>query len=320
MEHLRQLPACEETVLILAGDLACNIETIESSLRLLQQKFGAVFYVPGNHELWINKSDGLSSIHKFIAIIELCERLGIHTRPAFISEECAVCPLFSWYKENLFDGFTREKFDMPFDTQTMWPWDITGSGDTNDAQQSEIADFFQRLNSRRVSTAPATAVEALRQAEAEWKILQEGQTVSSRRANKKVHNKAPTVISMSHFVPRQECYPGPRRLCGVMGCREIETQIRNLGATCHVFGHSHIACDRMLDAIRYLQHPLGYPTDYHRKVKPIRAFGGDAISHAVDISKAPLATVGKLILQEIARDPGKLREPARTSTRKVDAW
>jgi len=213
-----------------------------------------------------------------------------------------VCPLFSWYKENLFDGFTREKFDMPFDTQTMWPWDITGSGDTNDAQQPEIADFFQRLNSRRVSTAPATAVEALRQAEAEWKILQEGQTVSSRRANKKVHNKAPTVISMSHFVPRQECYPGPRRLCGVMGCREIETQIRNLGATCHVFGHSHIACDRMLDAIRYLQHPLGYPTDYHRKVKPIRAFGGDAISHAVDISKAPLATVGKLILQEIAKE------------------
>eukprot|EP00434_Breviolum_minutum_P004191 symbB.v1.2.003693.t1/scaffold193.1/size400748/12 len=50
MTHLRQLPVSKETVLLLAGDVASSLETIESSLRLLKDKFGAVFYVPGNHE------------------------------------------------------------------------------------------------------------------------------------------------------------------------------------------------------------------------------------------------------------------------------
>lgn len=71
--------------------------------------------------------------------------------------------------------------------QTQWPWDITGrrwaerrwpkgalrGGDTNDAQQPEIADFFAELNELRIKAAPRAGDEM------------------------------PFVITMSHFVPRQ---------------------------------------------------------------------------------------------------------------------
>lgn len=243
MEHLRQLAEQPDTVLILAGDVATSLETIESSLRLLQKTFGAVFYVPGNHELWVAKKEGLSSVHKFLAILELCERLGVHTRPAFIAPSCAICPLFSWYKDNLADGFTRDKANIPFDVQTQWPWDITGRGDTHDAQQPEIADFFLGLNARRLEVAP---------------------------------RDGSFVVTLSHFVPRQECYSGPRRLCGVMGCREIDGQLRRCGAGAHVFGHSHVSVDREVEGVRYVQHPLGYPNDNHRKTWPLRIWLGGA--------------------------------------------
>ncbi|CAE8642760.1 unnamed protein product, partial [Polarella glacialis] len=70
MENLKKMPICKDTVLILAGDLASSLEVLEKSIRLLLGKFGAIFYVPGNHELWVNKKDGYSSIHKFLAILE----------------------------------------------------------------------------------------------------------------------------------------------------------------------------------------------------------------------------------------------------------
>lgn len=289
MDHLRHLPRKPETVLILAGDVATKFEIIESSLRLLQQKFGAIFFVPGNHELWVQRQQGLSSVHKFIAILELCEKLGVHTRPAFISNDCAVCPLFSWYKDNLVDKFTRDKANIPFDAQTQWPWDITGRGDTNDAQQHEIADFFASLNARRIDAAPFDAVDFMKKMAEEKAVDNEDEddydqvSVSTKHVD--AGQTTPFVIAMSHFVPRQECYPGPRRLCGVMGCREIETQMRSVGARCHVFGHSHISIDKVIGGVRYVQHPLGYPSDYHRKTWPMRIWIRGASSAEEDEAK-----------------------------------
>ena len=296
MDHLQQLPLMPETVLLLAGDLATKMEILESSFRILQEKFGVVFYVPGNHELWVHKKEGLTSLHKFFAILELCDRLGVHTRPAFISKDCAVCPLFSWYKDNLVDGFKRDMANIPFDVQCSWPWDLTGRGDSNDSQQTEIADFFAGLNERRIRIAPPEALEAARARPTE---VQEGVPRESE-----VLERAPTVLTMSHFVPRQECYPGPRRLCGVMGCREIEGQIRAVGSRCHVFGHSHISCDREVDCVRYVQHPLGYPTDYHRRTEPTRVWGVQATAKCApsEAQKLPEASISAGIWQSLEQE------------------
>jgi len=308
MTHLKSLPVCKETVLLLAGDVATKIDTIESSLRLLQEKYGAVFYVPGNHELWVNKEDGITSIHKFMMILELCEKLGVHTRPAFVSKTCAVCPLFTWYKDNLLGNqFNREMANIAFDIQTMWPWDLTGRGDTHDAQQHEIADFFHKLNERRLKIAPREAIDA-------------HQAVGGGELTKDNPDSL-RVIGMSHFLPRHEVYPGPRRLIGVMGCAEIEQQIREIGTSIHIFGHSHVAVDRTFDKIRYVQHPLGYPSDFHRKVRPMRVWGpgGSSVPNVVD--ELPAGTIGRELhesLQEgiknctikaMERPPGRWNDP-----------
>jgi Icc-related predicted phosphoesterase len=47
----------------------------------------------------------------------------------------------------------------------------------------------------------------------------------------------------------------------VAGCASLEDQIRQLQSRIHVFGHSHISCDRVIDGVRYVQNPLRYPRE-----------------------------------------------------------
>src|SRR5262245_1069087 len=47
--------AYQRDVLIAAGDISDRVGTLETTLGLLRAKFMKVFYVPGNHELWVRK-------------------------------------------------------------------------------------------------------------------------------------------------------------------------------------------------------------------------------------------------------------------------
>jgi hypothetical protein len=72
-----------------------------------------------------------------------------------------------------------------------------------------------------------------------------------------------TVLSFSHFLPRQELCPEKRfllepLLAKVIGSDPLEAQVRRLNPHLHMFGHTHIPMDLELDGIRYLQWPLGY--------------------------------------------------------------
>lgn len=47
----------QKDVLLLAGDVCDDLATLEETLALLCAKFQHVFYVVGNHELWVRESD-----------------------------------------------------------------------------------------------------------------------------------------------------------------------------------------------------------------------------------------------------------------------
>jgi 3',5'-cyclic AMP phosphodiesterase CpdA len=47
--------AYQQDILIAAGDISDRLETLTSTLTLLRAKFMRVFYVPGNHELWVRR-------------------------------------------------------------------------------------------------------------------------------------------------------------------------------------------------------------------------------------------------------------------------
>lgn len=65
MAWLRGLPPHgHDDVLVLAGDISHNMGVIEETLRHFVEKFGRVFYVPGNHEAWCGQDDEGDSFAK----------------------------------------------------------------------------------------------------------------------------------------------------------------------------------------------------------------------------------------------------------------
>ena len=89
---------------IIAGDITDNAILFSQTLETMVNKFEHVFFVPGNHDLWIRKNDVKNSLDKFHLLIEICEMLGVKTRPFIFNyniendnEKICIQPVFSWY-------------------------------------------------------------------------------------------------------------------------------------------------------------------------------------------------------------------------------
>lgn len=74
------------------------------------------------------------------------------------------------------------------------------------------------------------------------------------------------VITLSHFLPRRDLLPPAddlrfKSLPKVSGSAWLEAQLRTLNPKVHVFGHTHINCDRVIEGVRYVQNALRYPRE-----------------------------------------------------------
>lgn len=229
-ENMRLVEAISESqhqddVLIVAGDIADQIEIIHRTLFVLRSKFKMVFYTPGNHEMWI-RNEKSDSISKLSRILKLCDALDVRTTPARVGNIWVV-PLFSWY-------------DLAFDT------DITGNEiHGKDNQLEAWADFHFCKWPQGIRHV----IEYF---------------FNLNLPNIKFYD-AP-VISFSHFLPRIELLPPKNRLRfkglpKVAGCKVLESQVRELKSVTHLFGHSHINWDCVIDGVRYVQNALSYPRE-----------------------------------------------------------
>lgn len=75
------------------------------------------------------------------------------------------------------------------------------------------------------------------------------------------------IISFSHFLPRIDLMPNYipekyRYLYPVLGSNLLEQQIRRLNPDIHVYGHSHVNRQVVLDGIKYINNAFGYPSEY----------------------------------------------------------
>jgi 3',5'-cyclic AMP phosphodiesterase CpdA len=219
---LEQIPAVvhQDDILIAAGDISNNLDILRATLALLRSKFKKVFYVPGNHELWVRR-EMHTSVEKFFRVLALCEALEVQTSPEKV-DGVWIVPLFSWYNAQ-FDT------DNSGDAESLggwadfylckWPAEI-----------GEVCKFFLKMNEPHLRSYDGP------------------------------------VISFSHFLPRRDLLPPTERLRfkglpKVAGCTDLDDQIRRLQSVVHVFGHSHISCDRVIDGVRYIQNPLRYPRE-----------------------------------------------------------
>ena len=78
----------------------------------LTSRFSDVFFVPGNHDLWVVPShlslfsvpqgDDTNSMEKIYDILSLCRRWKVETAAKRIGRDkgCWVCPILSWHHQS----------------------------------------------------------------------------------------------------------------------------------------------------------------------------------------------------------------------------
>lgn len=108
-----------------------------------------------------------------------------------------------------------------------------------------------------------------------WPENDNPSTVNQHFLNKNIAHLSisnDTVISFSHFVPRLDLLPDyiPKKyrfLNPVLGSALLEQQIRELKPNIHIYGHSHVNRNVIIDDVQYINNAFGYPSeksDTHR--------------------------------------------------------
>jgi len=242
-EWLRQLSRRGDfinDVLIVCGDVADEITVLSDALEILASTFGTVFFMPGNHDLWVRGRERLhfsNSIEKLIHVLQLCESLGIKLGPAQVGDVW-ISPVWSWHhssfdKEPDLDlktaAYTRYIKDY---TACKFPPDMPGSKEPGSV---ELAGWFDELNSLSLS----------------------------RLSDRQPHEP---LITFSHFLPLQALLPEKRFLylqclAKASGSDPLAERVQSLSPDMHLFGHTHFSWDQRIDGIRYVQAPLCYPKE-----------------------------------------------------------
>ena len=254
MDHLDALSSREfqRDALILAGDVTDDLDKLTEVLVGARRRFGWVFFVPGNHELWVRRSETRDSVQKFHRIVARCAALGVSTQPTKIPGVGAeasvwIVPLFSWYVKPE-EGAESLFVEKGGDDASLMMWaDNHLTGWAGITSGEKVADFFMDMNEehlRRQYDAP--------------------------------------IVSFSHFLPRRELMfangvPPESRPLGrksgrgaqfnfsrVAGSTRLDRQIRALGSRVHVYGHQHRNRDLTIGGVRYVSNCLGYPHERDR--------------------------------------------------------
>lgn len=82
--------------LILAGDITHETSQLFCFFETLLPKFKKIFFVPGNHDLWLTEEEQGNSLNKFTYLLEQLQGMGVQMSPWY-SPELIIMPLFSWY-------------------------------------------------------------------------------------------------------------------------------------------------------------------------------------------------------------------------------
>eukprot|EP01091_Cochliopodium_minus_P013539 TRINITY_DN4390_c0_g1_i1.p1 TRINITY_DN4390_c0_g1~~TRINITY_DN4390_c0_g1_i1.p1 ORF type:complete len:346 (-),score=66.38 TRINITY_DN4390_c0_g1_i1:1169-2206(-) len=263
----------EKDVLILAGDISTSIELMVETFKIVKSVFNRVFFVPGNNELRLERKERgtfKNSINKFKYILELCEKLGIETKPAKISSDLIIIPLMSWYSPYFAsqfkdtEGTKYQKGWLDFRT-VFWPKEIIGD---NDPFFTNIESYFIEENKKAFD-----------------KFMEENPKVQELWKEKKKgnHNKL-RIITLSHMLPhysllsKMSVFLKPT-LAFVTGSPKLGEQITNFKSDLHFFGHSHIDYNKRIKDTVYIQHSFGHPGEREKWKKTVNPFVPQLISN-----------------------------------------
>lgn len=211
-----------DDLLILAGDLTDRLSLLAWCLEAFAKRFRKVLFVPGNHDIWVIRDDrAKQSLQKFDEVRAAAENSGVSLDP-YREPGLAILPILGWYDYS---------FGQPDeDLRAMW-MDFRACRWPPGYDAARIAEHFDAAND--IHRAPTPGPDDL-------------------------------IVTFSHFLPRIDVMPWyvpptSRMLFPILGSDRIERQLRRAGSRLHVYGHSHVNRDVVLDDVRYVNNAFGYP-------------------------------------------------------------
>jgi len=220
----------QQDVLILAGDVSDSLERFTQCLDAFVRRFCKVFFVPGNHDLWVLRDpDLMSSLDKFEVVKAAVKGCGA-TMAASIINGVAFIPLLGWYDYSFgVPGAELSEVWMDF-RACRWPegW----------SQPKITEHFISRNNLRNIEKGRVT-------------------------------------ISFSHFLPRIDVMPdlippAKRNIYPVLGSNKLERLVRQIQPDIHVYGHSHLNRDVVINGVNYINNAFAYPYEERIAMKALR--------------------------------------------------
>jgi predicted phosphodiesterase len=235
LDWLAELSASEyqDDLLLLAGDVSDDLALLEEVLGSLASKFRKLFFVPGNHELWVRRrrpdssepgqadNEIACSVEKFKLIRQRCEALGVAC-DAWHLDQLSIVPLLGWYDFSFGEPDRHLRRAWRDFRACSWPRELDSA--------AAITDYFLQHN----------------------------------EASLEVSNQ--TVISFSHFLPRLDVMPAQipthrRRVYPVLGSAALGEQVARLQPDLHVYGHSHVNQAITLGGTRFINNAFAYPDE-----------------------------------------------------------
>jgi UDP-2,3-diacylglucosamine pyrophosphatase LpxH len=243
--------------LLLAGDVTHDLARLEIALDALNRKFKHLFYVPGNHELWVMKGESGNSVDKFHRILDLCSALGVKTQPARVGDDEGrvwVVPLFSWYtlpeegRDSLFlpkrgDAGLQVWSDSYF---VKWPPGESGF---------KASDYFLQLNEAHMRGYDAPVISFSHFLSRQDLMFRYGIDMQE------LMERAKTIRPEQQDVRERDF-----NFSRVAGTSALDEQIRKLGSVVHVHGHQHRNRFRTVDGVLYVSHCLGYKHERNKNL------------------------------------------------------
>jgi predicted phosphodiesterase len=215
----------KQDALILAGDISDKLPLLAEGFKALTDRFLAVLYVPGNHDLWISRDGMRDSFEKFDAVRDLAIQHGVHVSP-YRHGKLVIAPLLGWYDYSFGEPDDFIKGAWVDYRACRWP---------DGYDDAAVTRFFTERN----PIASSSDVD-----------------------------ESDKIITFSHFLPRIDLMPDRipsrhRKIYPVLGTRILEAQLRQWGASIHVYGHSHVNRHITLDGVTYINNAFGYPAEAH---------------------------------------------------------
>ena len=232
--------------LIVAGDVAEQADDVIATLAVLRERFAAVIWAPGNHELWTRKKDpvALRGEERYRHLVQACRDHGVLT---------------------------------PEDPFPVW----TGAGGP-----AVVAPLFLLYDYSFLPDGTATPAEGLAAAYRAGVVCTDEHLLApdpftdraawcaarvaySRDRLESCDPTLPTVLvnhwPLTRLPTRILRHPEFSLWCGTTATADWHVRYR---AAAVVYGHLHIPREIREDGVRFVEASLGYPREWHARGLP----------------------------------------------------